>query len=70
MLISKTKIGLQQQLKLVEEYGQLNDIKYNPEKTVFLIYNQSLKRNVREQREDTNQSELILDKKTIVRVER
>ena len=70
MLISKTKSGLQQQLKLVEEYGQINDIKYNPEKTVFLIYNQSLKRNSTELRDDINQSDLILDNKTITRVER
>lgn len=70
MLVSKTKSGLQQQLKLVEEYGQLNDIKYNPSKTVFLIYNQTIKRNAQEKREDINQNDLILDNKPIMRVDK
>lgn len=39
LLVSDTKIGLQNQLLVVERYGQVHEIKYNPSKTTFIVFN-------------------------------
>ncbi|RNA29712.1 RNA-directed DNA polymerase from mobile element jockey-like [Brachionus plicatilis] len=42
MLISTCKYGLQRQLHIVQKYGLENGIKYNLDKTEFMLYNDSI----------------------------
>ncbi|CAF1135174.1 unnamed protein product, partial [Brachionus calyciflorus] len=58
LLISTTKLGLQKQLNILQEYGAKNEIKYNPQKTVYMVFNQKIQRNAAEAREDIWQSNL------------
>ncbi|CAF0743838.1 unnamed protein product [Brachionus calyciflorus] len=69
LLVSSTKEGLQQQLNIVQDYGLNNEIKYNPDKTVFMIFHFKLKRNVAELKEDIWQGNLVLDGTAIKRVD-
>ena len=39
LLISSSKSGLQRQLNTVQKYGIENEIKYNPEKIVYMLFN-------------------------------
>ena len=68
LLISTTKLGLQKQLNILQEYGAKNEIKYNPQKTVYMVFNQKIQRNAAEAREDIWQSNLTLDGSKIEKV--
>lgn len=52
LLIISTKSGLQKQLKSTKEYGNKYEIKYNPYKTNLMIFNQRLKRDISERKDD------------------
>ena len=41
-MVSTTKSGIQKILDHIEEYGHIFEIKYNPEKTSFMIFNQKI----------------------------
>lgn len=64
LLISDTKIGLQNQLQVVEAYGKQHEIKYNPAKTTLLIFN----KNSRIRKNDKWQGTLYLDNQMIKEV--
>ena len=56
------------QLEAVEEYGDKYEIKFNPDKTYFMIFNQKITRNSQEKRLDTWQEEIMLNGKPINQV--
>ena len=58
LIINTTKRGLQNQLNIVENYGNEYDLKYNPSKTVLMIEN--MKRDHLEIRRDIWQDKLRL----------
>ncbi|CAF0805401.1 unnamed protein product [Brachionus calyciflorus] len=41
LLIIETRNGLREQLNCVTEYGKENEIKFNPNKSVFMVFNKS-----------------------------
>lgn len=43
LLLARTMDELQEQLKIVENYGVMNDIKFNAAKTNFIVFNQESK---------------------------
>lgn len=45
LLCSTTRCGLQKLIKIVEEYGQSLEIKFNPSKTQMIIFNDNVKLN-------------------------
>jgi hypothetical protein len=69
VLISTNKIGLQEQICIVERYGIQNEISYNPTKTTFMIFNINVTRDAGERRTDMWQGELRLNGITITQVE-
>lgn len=69
LIMSNTKQGLQRQLKVIEQYGKMMGIKYNPDKTKLMIYNTKCKRSIRSQREDLWQDEVTLDGVRIQKVD-
>ncbi|CAF0945202.1 unnamed protein product [Brachionus calyciflorus] len=68
LLISDTKKGMQELLKIVEEYGCDFEMKFNPEKTTFLIFNQKFTRTAKDRKEDIWQAQLVLQNEEITRV--
>ena len=68
IIISTTKIGLQETLDMVAQFGTRFEIKFNPDKTIWMVFNSKIKRTVVESRRDSWQGELILDGKIIERV--
>ncbi|CAF1004711.1 unnamed protein product, partial [Brachionus calyciflorus] len=64
ILISTTKLGLQQQIIILEEFGIFNEIKYNPNRTVFIVFN----KNVDEIRRDNWQEDIYLDGSKLTQV--
>jgi hypothetical protein len=69
VLISTRKIELQQQLLIIEAYGTLNEISYNPTKTVFMIFNLNITRSSSETKQDLWQEELSLNGAKITQVD-
>lgn len=61
LIMSTTKVGLQAQLRLIEDYGKLNGIKYNPSKTELIVFNELKHRALSEHRADWNQANVMLD---------
>lgn len=68
LLISTTKLELQCQLNIVQEYGLNNCIKYNPSKTVYMVFNSKFKRKSKDSMLDQWEDELELDGSVIRRV--
>ena len=69
IIINCTKKGLQNQLKIVENFGNYYDLKYNPEKSVYMVFNKNIKLNSKVNRYDDWQNEIMLNSKTINEVE-
>ena len=65
LLISTTKRGISQQLKVIEKYGNNNGIKFNPDKTELMVFNEKVKRTRRSITRDDWNGELKLDDKII-----
>ena len=70
MLISQTRSGLRDQLALVSNYRHVNEIKFNPEKTVFLIFNKKVIMSLDDRWLDAWQGELYLSGNPITEVDR
>lgn len=68
ILISTTKQGLNKQIKEVEKFGTNNEISYNPSKTTFMIFNNSVIRKSDENKCDLWQEELFLNEIKITQV--
>lgn len=68
LLISTTKSDLQSQINTVESYGVENEIKYNPEKTTLMIFNEKVSRTVETKKLDTWQDDVKLNNIPIKRV--
>ncbi|RNA40614.1 RNA-directed DNA polymerase from mobile element jockey-like [Brachionus plicatilis] len=68
LLLSSTKKGLQIQLEIIQQYGEANEIKYNPDKTTLMVFNSSIKRNKNELNSDSWQGDLVLNGDVIKRV--
>ena len=60
LVLNETKSGLQRQLRIIEDYGIEYDIKYNPDKTVFMVLNEEIRRSATLRREDVWQEDLVL----------
>lgn len=60
LLISETKIGLRRQLEIVEKYGHEFDVKFNPDKTVYMVFNEKCERSAEAKRKDIWQGRLAL----------
>ncbi|RMZ94372.1 RNA-directed DNA polymerase from mobile element jockey-like [Brachionus plicatilis] len=61
LLLSTSKYGLKTQLEAIEEYGNKYEIKFNPDKTSFMIFNQAKTRSCQEKRADTWQADVMLN---------
>ncbi|RNA39172.1 RNA-directed DNA polymerase from mobile element jockey-like [Brachionus plicatilis] len=68
LLLSNTKKGLQIQLEIIQQYGEANEIKYNPDKTILMVFNSSIKRNKNELSSDSWQEDLVINGDVIKRV--
>ncbi|RNA01555.1 RNA-directed DNA polymerase from mobile element jockey-like [Brachionus plicatilis] len=61
LLLSTSKKGLQDLIDIAETYGEKNDISYNPEKTVFMIFNKKTQRPAEVLRKDIWQDNVKLN---------
>ncbi|CAF0778861.1 unnamed protein product [Brachionus calyciflorus] len=68
VVFSNTKKGLQELLNTIADFGRKYEIKFNPDKTLYMIFNNHIKRTVKECNEDRWQGELELDGKAIQKV--
>ena len=59
---------MQEILKIVEEYGCDFEMKFSPEKTTFLIFNQKFTRTAKDRKEDIWLAQLVLQNEEITRV--
>ena len=68
MLLSNIKSDLNKLLKIVEEYGYNYGMKFNPEKTMFMVFGDKILMNLANNTLDGNQANLMLEGKLITRV--
>ena len=61
ILIRKSKKEIQIQLNACEEYANKNGLKFNPDKSVFMIFNSYIERSKNGSKRDAWQGELLLD---------
>ncbi|CAF1085401.1 unnamed protein product [Brachionus calyciflorus] len=69
LLVSSIKRGLQELLDKVNVSGNELEIKFNPSKTIFIIFNHKIKRSASDRRDDSWQEPLKLTGEIIVKVE-
>ncbi|CAF0762535.1 unnamed protein product [Brachionus calyciflorus] len=68
IIFSNNKAGLQESLDIVSEFGKSFEVKFNPDKTVFMTFNSKTNREAQERRKDTWEGEITLDGTTINKV--
>ncbi|CAF0930523.1 unnamed protein product [Brachionus calyciflorus] len=69
LLISPTKKGLQDMLDIISKIGKELEIKFNPNKTVYVIFNKKKSRNMKDRRDDMWNDLLKLDGEEITRAD-
>jgi hypothetical protein len=68
LLISETKIDLQKSIDEVAKFGEEFEIRFNPEKTVYLVFNSSIARTAEERRRDIWQGDVLIGEERINKV--
>ncbi|CAF1064992.1 unnamed protein product, partial [Brachionus calyciflorus] len=65
LLLSTTKKGLQELLNIVTSFGSKNEVKFNPDKTIYLTFNNKISRTKSEKLMDIWNGDLTLDGRDI-----
>ncbi|CAF1011374.1 unnamed protein product, partial [Brachionus calyciflorus] len=69
LLISNTKKALQEMLDIISEVGKELEIKFNPNKTVYTVFNRHVARTSQDRKDDLWQNKLCLEGEEIKRVD-
>jgi hypothetical protein len=68
LLMSTTKKGLQEQINITQQFGETNEISYNPSKTILMVFNKKTTRTAQEMRSDSWQENVKLNGTNIEQV--
>lgn len=68
LILSSTKKGLKELIEIVERYGEKYEIKFNPEKTVYMVFYQKTTRTAVERLNDSWQGAITLDSEEVRKV--
>lgn len=68
IILSNEKIGICRQITCIEQYGNENGLRFNPDKTELLIFNKNIKRNRTAVLHDEWQDEIFLNGKPVKEV--
>ena len=69
IIVSNSKEGMQKQLEVVTNFGLENYIKYNPDKTVFMVFNHCISKQAKDRILDNVNEPITLDGVEIKRVD-